>query len=105
VESAPRTYAAGWIKRGPSGVIGTNKKDATETVELLLEDARAGKLQAPVPRDLADLLDEKGAAFVDYEGWQAIDAVERAAGEPLSRPRVKLTTWENLLGAGRRRAS
>jgi len=58
-----------------------------------------------VPRDLADLLDEKGAAFVDYEGWQAIDAVEREAGEPLSRPRVKLTTWENLLGAGRRRAS
>ena len=105
VEGAPRTYAAGWIKRGPSGVIGTNKKDATETVELLLEDARAGLLHAPAPRDLADLLDEKGAAFVDYEGWQAIDAVERAAGEPLSRPRVKLTTWESLLGAGGRRAS
>src|SRR5207248_8531859 len=46
VEGTERTYVAGWIKRGPSGVIGTNKKDATETVELLLEDARAGALSA-----------------------------------------------------------
>jgi ferredoxin--NADP+ reductase len=95
-----RTYAAGWIKRGPSGVIGTNKKDATETVELLLEDARAGKLAAPSPGDLAELLDEKGARYVEYEGWQAIDAAERAAGEPRNRPRVKLTGWENLLQTG-----
>ena len=52
VEGAERTYAAGWIKRGPSGVIGTNKKDATETVELLLEDARAGQLARPERRAL-----------------------------------------------------
>jgi ferredoxin/flavodoxin---NADP+ reductase len=102
VEGAERTYAAGWIKRGPSGVIGTNKKDATETVERVLEDARAGKLRASAPRDLADLLDEKGAHHVDYEGWQAIDAAERAAGEPRLRPRVKLVAWETLLDAGRR---
>jgi ferredoxin--NADP+ reductase len=93
---------AGWIKRGPSGVIGTNKKDATETVELLVEDARAGALRAPAPRDLADLLLEKGAEFVDYPGWQAIDAAERAAGEPRGRPRVKLHRWEGLLDVGRR---
>jgi ferredoxin--NADP+ reductase len=102
VVGAERTYAAGWIKRGPSGVIGTNKKDATETVELLLEDAREGRLAAPNPRDLAELLEEKGADFVEYEGWQAIDAAERSAGEPLGRPRVKLTAWERLLHTGRR---
>jgi ferredoxin/flavodoxin---NADP+ reductase len=102
-EGAERTYVAGWIKRGPSGVIGTNKKDATETVELLLEDARAGLLErAGDDRPLEELLDEKGAAFVEYGGWQAIDAAERSAGEPLGRPRVKLTAWEKLLQTGRR---
>ncbi len=105
VTGAERTYCAGWIKRGPSGVIGTNKKDATETVELLLEDARAGKLAAPNGSDLASLLSEKGAEFVEYDGWQAIDAVERATGEPLGRPRVKLTAWNRLLETGRRVAS
>ena len=73
-------------------MIGTNKKDATETVEELLADARAGKLAAPRGRDLEALLDERGAAYIEYPGWQAIDAAERAAGEPLGRPRVKLVT-------------
>lgn len=106
VVGSERTYAAGWIKRGPSGVIGTNKKDAAETVELLLEDARAGKLtRAGVDpaRTLKALLDERGATYVGYEGWQAIDAAERAAGEPLGRPRVKLHTWEKLLETGSRK--
>jgi ferredoxin--NADP+ reductase len=102
VTGADRTYAAGWIKRGPSGVIGTNKKDAAETIELLLEDARAGKLAAANGRDLADMLRAKGAPFVAYEGWQAIDHAERTAGEPLGRPRVKLTGWKNLLETGQR---
>jgi ferredoxin--NADP+ reductase len=102
VIGADRVYVAGWIKRGPSGVIGTNKKDATETVERLLEDARAGLLEAPAACDLADVLTEKGADFVDYPGWQAIDAAERAAGEPFGRPRVKLHRWPALLETGRR---
>ena len=101
VLGAARTYCAGWIKRGPSGVIGTNKKDATETVDALLEDARAGKLTAPNDADLRALLEERGTAFVDHEGWRAIDAAERAAGEPLGRPRVKLTGWSELLETGR----
>jgi ferredoxin/flavodoxin---NADP+ reductase len=105
VVGAERTYCAGWIKRGPSGVIGTNKKDATETIEHLLADARAGTLRAREKRDLAEVLGEKGADFVEYDGWQAIDAAERAAGEPLGRPRVKLTAWERLLETGRRVAS
>jgi ferredoxin--NADP+ reductase len=104
VEGADRTYAAGWIKRGPSGVIGTNKKDATETVELLLEDARAGKLTRPASEGtLESLLDERGANYVEYEGWQAIDAAERSMGEPLGRPRVKLHMWEKLLETGLKR--
>jgi ferredoxin--NADP+ reductase len=102
VEGAERTYVAGWIKRGPSGVIGTNKKDATETVELLLDDARAGRLQA-VGGDLGDLLEARGVQFVEHDGWRAIDEFERAAGEPLGRPRVKLRSWEALLEAARRR--
>jgi ferredoxin--NADP+ reductase len=101
VRGAERTYCAGWIKRGPSGVIGTNKKDATETVEALLEDARAGKLAVRGGEDLRELLEQRGAPFVEYDGWQAIDTLERAAGEPLGRPRVKVTGWDELLDAGR----
>jgi len=102
VHGVERTYCAGWIKRGPTGVIGTNKKDAAETIEALLEDARTGRLRAVATGELGDLLDERGAQFVEYGGWQAIDAAERAVGEPLGRPRVKLTAWERLLETGRR---
>jgi ferredoxin--NADP+ reductase len=95
----PGLYVAGWIKRGPSGVIGTNKKDATETVALLLEDARRGALPAGSGEDLEALLMERGVEHVLYAGWEAIDAQERAAGEPYGRPRVKLCTWDELLEA------
>jgi ferredoxin--NADP+ reductase len=96
----PGVYCAGWIKRGPTGVIGTNKKDATETVDLLLEDARAGALPGPAADGtIDDLLAERAVEVVTYEGWEAIDAVERALGEPQGRPRVKLCTWDELLEA------
>ncbi len=101
-EPLPGVYCAGWIKRGPSGVIGTNKKDATETVELLLEDLRAGRLprHAAASADAVDaLLAERGVHPVLYSGWLAIDEAERAAGEAAGRPRVKLCTWDELLGA------
>jgi ferredoxin/flavodoxin---NADP+ reductase len=101
VRGVARTYCAGWIKRGPSGVIGTNKKDAVETVDALLADARAGLLSAPQDGDLETLLRERDVQFVEYAGWQAIDAAERAGGEPLGRPRVKLTGWGDLLDVGR----
>jgi ferredoxin/flavodoxin---NADP+ reductase len=101
----PGVYCAGWIKRGPTGVIGTNKKDAAETVELLLEDAAAGRLQ-PKPDATAAAVDEllaaRGVAVVDYAGWTAIDDVERAAGEKSGRPRVKLCSWDELLAAAER---
>ena len=97
----PGLYVAGWIKRGPSGVIGTNKKDATETVELLLTDARAGVLPPASGDDLEELLDARAVDHVLYSGWEAIDSAERTAGEPRGRPRVKLCTWDELLEAAR----
>jgi ferredoxin--NADP+ reductase len=88
----PGLYAAGWIKRGPSGVIGTNKKCAQETTGRLLEDHAAGLLPEPTdtPEALLTRLRANGANVVDYSGWEAIDAHERALGEPTGRPRVKL---------------
>jgi ferredoxin--NADP+ reductase len=103
-EPIPGVYCAGWIKRGPTGVIGTNKKDATETVELLLEDARAGTLPHTTAGadDVGFLLAERGIEVVTHDGWEAIDGIERARGEPAGRPRIKLCTWEELLAAARR---
>jgi ferredoxin--NADP+ reductase len=97
----PGLYCAGWIKRGPTGIIGTNKRDGTETVQLLFEDVQEGRL---VPKGAAaaaveELLAERDARVVLYPGWSAIDERERAAGEKLGRPRVKLVTWDELLDA------
>jgi len=96
---SPGLYVAGWIKRGPSGVIGTNKKDATETVELLLEDLREAPRKDRSADEVEALLLERGVRLVVYEGWTSIDDVERAAGEKLGRPRIKLCTWDELLDA------
>jgi ferredoxin--NADP+ reductase len=107
-EQVPGVYCTGWIKRGPSGIIGTNKKDATETVELLLEDAREGRLprrEGASAEAVDSLLDERGVERVMYAGWSAIDLHERSAGEPLGRPRVKLCTWDELLDRARAAAA
>jgi ferredoxin/flavodoxin---NADP+ reductase len=96
----PGEYAVGWIKRGPSGVIGTNKKDAQETVDALLADLAAGarlEPSEPDPQAIEDLLRERVPALVTYEGWSEIDRHEQALGEPHGRPRVKLTRIEHLL--------
>ena len=98
----PGLYCTGWIKRGPSGVIGTNKKDANETVELLLEDVKAGLPRQQHDSDVADVLAKRGVTPVTEAGWQAIDAYERARGEEQGRPRVKLAQWAELLEAARR---
>jgi ferredoxin--NADP+ reductase len=96
---APGVYAAGWIKRGPTGVIGTNKKDAAETVELLLDDLRDSPRKGRTADEVDALLAERGVLPVVYAGWTSIDELERAAGEKLGRPRVKLCTWAELLEA------
>jgi ferredoxin--NADP+ reductase len=94
----PGVYAAGWIKRGPSGVIGTNKKCAQESTGLLLEDFAAGLLPAPTA-SAEGLLAQLHATtnIVDYSGWEAIDVHERSLGEPTGRPRVKLVRRDELL--------
>jgi ferredoxin--NADP+ reductase len=100
----PGEYVSGWIKRGPSGIIGTNKKDSQETVDALLEDVAAGKLPEPFvtdPNAIEALLTERVPDHITYAHWQAIDAAERGAGEPHGRPRVKLTRIEHLLDAAR----
>jgi ferredoxin--NADP+ reductase len=103
-----QTYCAGWIKRGPTGIIGTNKKDATETVAQLLEDVHAGRVthREEVTADVVEtLLADRDVRAVMYPGWTSIDELERAAGEKLGRPRVKLRTWDELLEAAERVAA
>jgi ferredoxin--NADP+ reductase len=104
-------YVVGWIKRGPSGVIGTNKKDAQETVDAMLADlsppsnggsplSEDSRLHLPGTPDAATveaLLRSRQPELVTYSGWEAIDRHERALGEPAGRPRVKLTRIEQLL--------
>src|SRR5918999_1821373 len=97
-------YAVGWIKRGPSGVIGTNKKDAADTVARIVEDRDTGALAAPAqadPEEIVAWLAERAPDAVTWEGWQAIDEVERRAGEAQGRPRVKLVRLTDLVEAGR----
>ncbi|MDQ2700210.1 MAG: FAD-dependent oxidoreductase [Actinomycetota bacterium] len=93
-------YTAGWIKRGPSGVIGTNKKDAQETVTHLLEDVGNASLLNPAdpdPNSIEALLQERGANYVSFSGWEKIDAEEVGRGEPHGRPRVKFVNVEEML--------
>lgn len=98
-------YVAGWIKRGPSGVIGTNKRDAQETVGHLLGDCAEGRLpepERPARAAIEQLVRERSPDHVEYSGWQLIDAAERQAGEPHGRPRVKLTRVADMLDAAGR---
>jgi ferredoxin--NADP+ reductase len=98
----PGVYAVGWIKRGPTGILGTNKRDAEETVAALVEDLRDGALPEPEQpgREAIDaLLAERQPDHVTVEGWRAIDAYERTQAE--DRPRVKLTTRDELLERAR----
>ena len=93
-------YVTGWIKRGPSGVIGTNKRDSQDTVERILEDARAGAIGRPTTaEDIETLLDARGVAYCDWAAWRAIDELETQAGQPEGRPRIKLAEWAALRDA------
>jgi ferredoxin/flavodoxin---NADP+ reductase len=104
-EAVPGQYAVGWIKRGPTGVIGTNKKDAQETVDHVVEDTVAERLPTPDeaadPGSIVQFLDERAPDHVTFEGWQAIDAVEQERGKPHGRPRVKFVRVEEMLDAAR----
>nr|WP_255282685.1 FAD-dependent oxidoreductase [Actinomadura madurae] len=96
----PREYVAGWIKRGPTGVVGTNKSDAAETVRNLLDDL-AGTETAP-KHTIEELLESRGLRVVTYDDWLKLDAAEIALGESLDRgERVKLARWEAMTSACR----
>jgi ferredoxin/flavodoxin---NADP+ reductase len=104
-EPVPGVYAVGWIKRGPTGILGTNKRDAEETVVRLAEDLASGALPAPERPDgeqIDALLAERKPDVVTIDGWRAIDADELRRGEEEGRPRVKLSSREELLAASRR---
>jgi ferredoxin/flavodoxin---NADP+ reductase len=96
-------YVSGWIKRGPSGVIGTNKKDSQDTVSKIIEDAAAGRLNEPISDDIEGMIESSAEHAVTWEGWLAIDAVETDVGQTSvpARPRVKLTDWEALRAAAK----
>ncbi len=97
----PGEYVAGWIKRGPTGIIGTNKKDAVQTVASLLEDAAAGRLPQPGrPGGIDGVLDEHGVRAVTTAGWRAIDAAERSLGATRGRDRTTIHDRDDLLAAG-----
>ncbi|MEO6396960.1 MAG: FAD-dependent oxidoreductase [Tepidiformaceae bacterium] len=101
-EAMAGLYTTGWIKRGPSGVIGTNKPDAAETVACLVEDARAGKTLEPAEPDAqsaADLVHARQPRAVSFADWCRLDALEVRRGQQQGRPRVKFTSVEEMLGA------
>ncbi len=109
----PGEYVSGWAKRGPSGVIGTNKADATETVEALVDDVQAGislrarraanggggASGARAEPPLGDLLRARGVRWIGKEGWRRLDAHETALGSRQGRPRVKMCTVKEMLAA------
>ena len=89
---------AGWIKRGPTGVIGTNRPDAKETVTSLLEDAPT-LVHKDLPEDPLDALRAAGAEPVEWAGWCAIERAEAELGASLGRGVVKLPDWQSLMNA------
>jgi ferredoxin--NADP+ reductase len=104
VEGHDREYVVGWIKRGPTGIIGTNKKDANETVRHLLADLAERTPIAPSDDhadDVESWLRERCPDLVDQAGWEAIDAHERGRGEPDGRPRVKVVDRDELVKLSR----
>ncbi|MFC0581565.1 FAD-dependent oxidoreductase [Micrococcoides hystricis] len=104
----PGTYATGWIKRGPVGLIGHTKSDAQETIACLLEDVEAlPKAESPEPDAIIALLEERGVEYTDWAGWLKLDEYERAlgaagqdaAGEP--RERIKVVPREDMTSISR----
>ena len=104
-EAMPGLYVVGWIKRGPSGVIGTNKKDALDTVKALFDDVSVGRVYEPAGEATADaaaeMVAERVPDAVSFQGWQAIDEAEIGRGEPHGRPRIKFCSVEEMLEAAR----
>jgi ferredoxin--NADP+ reductase len=101
----PGLYTAGWIKRGPTGVIGTNKSDAQETVKGMIQDLQQGAVLSPPYASAAAAdkrLREHQPLCVSYADWQQLNAMEVARGKAIGRPRLKFTRVEDMLAALRK---
>jgi ferredoxin/flavodoxin---NADP+ reductase len=97
----PRTYVAGWIKRGPIGVIGTNKSDAAETVRTVLDDAvTLSEPPEPGPEAVLATLDGRGVRYFLWTSWLRLDEHEIATGQQQGRPRLKVRTIDRMLEVG-----
>lgn len=95
-------YAVGWIKRGPSGIIGTNKPDAQETAALMVADAADGQTltpSSPAPESVEALLNERHIEYVTFADWLKLDALEQQRGAAQNRPRIKFTRIDAMLQA------
>jgi ferredoxin--NADP+ reductase len=93
-------FVAGWIKRGPSGIIGTNKPDAAETVAGMLEEVAENRARTPDLPDSAgivELLESRGIRYVTFDDWRKLDHVETMEGEQQGRPRVKVVRVDRML--------
>lgn len=101
-EHIPGLYTTGWIKRGPTGVIGTNKKDSGETVDCICEDIERQSInipEDPSPDSINELLRERGCNYVTYEDWLRLDELEIERGKKLGKPRHKFTKIEDIMEA------
>lgn len=99
-EAVQGEYVVGWAKRGPTGIIGTNKPDSMETARRMLEDLpNLPGAPEPDPAALDALLEERRLQFVTIEGWRILDQMEVAQGVPLGKPRVKYTQVQDMLAA------
>jgi ferredoxin/flavodoxin---NADP+ reductase len=100
VDGSSNEYVVGWIKRGPTGVIGSNKKDSQETVDTLIQDLDGGSVAhfgADHSEKLVEWLLERQPKLITDDHWKLIDEYERSAGEPHGRPRVKVCSVAELL--------
>jgi ferredoxin--NADP+ reductase len=91
---ASNTYVVGWAKRGPSGVIGTNKSDSSDVIKLLISNLTTPRKS----QDLLEILSSRNVTFVSQKGWEQINNAEISAGEALGKPRVKITDLQEMLG-------
>jgi len=101
----PGEYVAGWIKRGPTGVIGTNKADAQETVALMIEDAKSRRTNLPTqpgPAAADSFIRSRSPDLFSWADWQRLDHIETERGKPCGRPRIKCTTRDEMIAAIRK---
>jgi len=91
---ASNIYVVGWAKRGPSGVIGTNKSDSSDVIKLLISNLTTPRKA----QDLLEILSSRDITYISQRGWEQINNAEISAGEALGKPRVKITDLQEMLG-------